>query len=266
MKFAYFTKMLSSLTLPQMAEFLENGNIDGADLAVRPGHPVTPANVASVLPEAVKVLGDRGRKILLVSAPTSAIDPSDREMQQVFHSCAENRIPSIKIGYFPYTGRLNDDLARAYRALEGFSRLAEKTGVKACYHTHSGANLGSNGSGLRLLLANTDPHHVGAYVDTGHLALNGEPLRMAFELASPWMTLIAIKDILWSEGPKGWTSEVVPAGTGIVRWKDFKPALADRRFDGTISLHGEYDCESMDERLAKAKEERSFFARLLGSS
>ena len=49
--------------------------------------------------------------------------------------------------------------------------LAARTKVKACYHTHSGALMGNNAAGLRAMLADLDPHHVGAFLDTGHTAI-----------------------------------------------------------------------------------------------
>src|SRR5262249_61496921 len=101
--------------------------------------------------------------------------------------------------------------------MAGFAALAEKTGVKACYHTHSGNNLGSNGAGLRLLLQDLDPHHIGAFVDTGHTAIGGAPIRMELDMGRPWLSLIAIKDIAWNQTKQGWQHRVVPAGEGIVR-------------------------------------------------
>ena len=34
------------------------------------------------------------------------------------------------------------------RRMAGFAKLAARTGVRACYHTHSGNNLGANGAAI----------------------------------------------------------------------------------------------------------------------
>ena len=118
-------------------------------------------------------------------------------------------------------------------------------------------------AGLRLLLADLDPHHVGAFVDTGHTAVNGGPIRMELDVVRPWLSLLAIKDILWEKGRAGWRYRVVPAGQGIVRWNEVGQAVKESRFNGTVSLHGEYETKDLDDRKRLAKEELAFLkARL----
>ena len=56
----------------------------------------------------------------------------------------------------------------------------------------------------------------------------------------------------------------MPAGDGIVRWDDVAQAVKECKFNGTISLHGEYATKDMDERKALAKRELDFLKKLLG--
>src|SRR5439155_12434485 len=135
-------------------------------------------------------------------------------------ACGKAGVPALKLGYFPYRGNFEAALAEARRQLAEFAKLAAVTGVRACYHTHSGNNLGSNGAALRLLLQDLDPHHVGAFVDTGHLAVGGGPIRLEMDIVRSWLALVATKDVAWENGPKGWQHHVVPAGQGIVRWNE----------------------------------------------
>ena len=100
-----------------------------------------------------------------------------------------------------------------------------RTGVRVCYHTHSGNYLGANGAALRLLFQDLDPHHVGAFVDTGHVAINGCPIRLELDMVRPWLSLVAIKDMAWERGKQGWRHEVVLAGEGIVRWDEVAQGL-----------------------------------------
>ncbi len=264
MRYVYFTKMLQSLDLPALAAFLKDAGLDGADLAVRPGYPVTPDNVAAELPKAVKLFKDEGLVTGLVTAPTNFTDPDAAAVRGLFEACGKAGVPAIKIGYFAYKDRFDATLSEGRKRMAAFARLAEKTGVKACYHTHSGSMLGNNAAGLRLLLQDLDPHFVGAFLDTGHTAVNGGPIHMEVDLVRPWLSLVAIKDMLWEKQKDVWKYYVVPAGSGIVHWSEVGPALKDAGFNGTISLHGEYETKDLPERKKLAKEELAFLKEKIG--
>ena len=50
MKLILFSKMLKDRSIDALADLAASLGIDGYDLAVRPGHPVNPDNVAAALP------------------------------------------------------------------------------------------------------------------------------------------------------------------------------------------------------------------------
>jgi sugar phosphate isomerase/epimerase len=255
MRFVYFTKMLQSLDVPGLIGFCKEIGLDGVDFAVRPGYPVTPDNALTELPSATRQFKDAGLVVGLVTAPTSLNDPDTKHAQTIFEACGKAGVPAVKIGYFPYRTKFETELADARKKLGGFAKLAEKTGVKACYHTHSGNNLGGACAALRLLLADFDPHHIGAFVDTGHTAINGGPIRLELDMVKAWLALVAIKDMAWEKTKDGWRSSVVPVGAGIVRWKEVGQGLKECGFDGTVSLHGEYETKDLPERKKLAGEE-----------
>ncbi len=255
MQYVYFTKFLQALNLPDLAGWLKEVGLQGADLTVRPGYPVNPDNVAAELPKAVKLFRDEGLIIGLVTAATNLNDPDSAAAKTLFEACGKAGVPNIKIGYFQYKGKFDAALDDARARMAGFAKLAKTTGVRACYHTHSGNYLGSNGAGLRLLLKDLDPHHVGAYVDTGHVAVNGGPIKMELDMIRPWLSLLAIKDMAWEKQKQGWKFHVVPVGEGIVRWDEVGQGLKESGFKGTISLHAEYETKDPAERKALAKKE-----------
>jgi sugar phosphate isomerase/epimerase len=261
MRYVYFTKTLQSLDVAGLIAFLKDVGLDGADMAVRPGFPVTPDNAATELPKAAKAFKDAGLTIGLVSAPTNLNDAEVAHSKTIFEACAKAEVPAVKIGYFSYQGKFDAALAEARRRMAGFAKLAEKTGVKVCYHTHSGNMLGNNAAGLRLLLSDLDPHHVGAFLDTGHTAVNGGPIRYELDLARQWLALLAIKDMLWEKKKDAWAAQVVPAGEGIVRWADVATGLKDVRFGGTVSLHGEYEAKDLVQRKDLARAELAFLKK-----
>jgi sugar phosphate isomerase/epimerase len=264
MRYVYFTKTLQKLDVKGLVAFCQEVGLNGVDLAVRPGYPVHPDNVLGALPEAAKVFRDAGLVVGLATAQTNLIDPASAAARRLFDACAKAEVPAVKIGYFAYKAPYDDCLKEARRRLAGFARLAAATKVKACYHTHSGNVLGNNAAALRLLLQDADPHHVGAFFDTGHTAVNGGPVRMELDLIRPWLSLVAIKDMAWTKGKGGWTARVVPVGAGVVRWADVARGLKECKFAGTVSLHAEYEAEGLDERKRLAKEELAALKKWLG--
>jgi sugar phosphate isomerase/epimerase len=263
MKYVYFTKSLQKLDVPGLIKFCKDAGLDGADLAVRPGFPVNPDNAAKELPAAVKAFADAGLMIGVVSAQTTLTDPDDKESKQVFEATGKAELPGVKIGYFSLKSPFDDALRTARKRLDGFAKLAEKNNVRVYYHTHSGSNIGNNCASLRWLLTDFDPHRVVAFVDTGHTLINGGPIRTELDIARPWLAMIAIKDMLFEKTDKGWARKIVPAGEGMQNWKDVGAGLKECKFNGTISLHGEYDTKDLDERLKVAKDELAFLKKHL---
>jgi sugar phosphate isomerase/epimerase len=264
MRYVYFTKTLRGLDVKGLAGFCKEVGLDGVDLTVRPGYPVNPENAGKALPEAAKRLCGEGLVVGLVTAPTDLTDPEAKPARALFDACARAGVPAVKVGYFPYRPPFDERLKEARSRLAGFARLAARTKVKACYHTHSGAMMGNNAAGLRLLLAELDPHHVGAFVDTGHTAVNGGPFPMEAEVVRAWLSLVAVKDMAWAKGKGGWRHEVVPAGEGIVRWAEVGRGLKACKFSGTVSLHGEYEAKDLAHRKRLAKAELALLKRYLG--
>jgi sugar phosphate isomerase/epimerase len=264
MRYVYFTKLLKELDVKGLVAFCKECGLDGVDLAVRPEYPVNPDNAATALPEAARAFRDAGLTIGLVTLATNLNDPASKTAVALFEACAKAEVPAVKIGYFPYKAPFDEALKEARSRLTGFAKLAERTKVKACCHTHSGNYVGNNAASLRLLLHDLDPHHVGAFVDTGHTAVNGGPIRMELDLVRSWLTLVAIKDMLWEKDKGGWKYSVVPAGHGIVRWADVAAGLKETKFNGTVSLHGEYETASLDERRKLAKEELALLKKHFG--
>ena len=56
-------------------------------------------------------------------------------------------------------------------------------------------------------------------------------------------------------------------GDGIVRWNEVGQALKEAKFNGTISLHGEYEAKDLAQRKQLAKNEletlKNVYGRLL---
>ncbi|MFQ6049248.1 MAG: sugar phosphate isomerase/epimerase family protein, partial [Phycisphaerae bacterium] len=130
-------------------------------------------------------------------------------------------------------------------ALEGFSRLGQRHGVTACYHTHSGGFYGSSCGALMHLLRGFDPKLVGAYLDTGHLAVEGEDFTMGLAMVGPYLAAVAAKDLRKvpdaNTDPPTWSGKHVKLGEGFFNWRQGLEALRAAGFSGPLSIHGEYE-------------------------
>ena len=257
MQFVYFTKSLPAFGVSDWIAWCLEYRIQGLDLAVRPGYPVTPDNVATILPKWAEMLAKEKLSIGLVTAPTDLNNPEDKRARTMFRACKAAGVAAIKIGYFGFSGGYPQEFAKAKAALSGFAELAKETGVKVLHHTHSGGYLGNNAAGQRLIFEGIDPHYLGSFLDTGHLALGGGPFAQEVELIKPWFSCLAIKDIEWFRDGSVWKNQVVPVGSGIVRWAEVGKALKKNSFDGTVSLHGEYAMEGPVNRGRAAALEKS---------
>ncbi len=243
MRYILFTKLFREQSIEQLIETAKRAGVDGLDLCVRNGYPVNPGNARVELPKAAKRLREAGLIIPMISAATDLTDPSSDISETLFRACHDAGIRDIKIGYWPFKGPdYWKQVAAARKQIEAFAVLGSKYGVRTCLHTHSGSNLGVNASALMHLLRGMNPSHVAAYLDPGHLALNGEPLPMAFDMTAQYLALVAIKDANWEIQPgKPRRSKFVPLGEGLVDWSEMLRILHASKFQGPLSFHSEYD-------------------------
>jgi sugar phosphate isomerase/epimerase len=97
-----------------------------------------------------------------------------------------------------------------------------------------------------------DPDHVGAYPDTGHMALDGEDWDMGFAMVRDYISVVGVKDAHHASQPSGesppYVAKFVKLGSGSVDWQRCLAALRSTGFDGPLSVHTEY---SFDEAIIR---------------
>ena len=247
MQLVYFTKHWPGTPVEKLAHMARRIGADGLDLAVRDGHAVNPENVRKALPEAVHACQRLRVSIPMATMPTAPTDPADAATDSVFAACGEAGVRFVKLGYYQHQSGQDywREVERLRGLLEQIGRLAARHGVVACYHTHSGLFYGSNAAGLMHLLRGQDPETLGAYLDVGHLTLNGEPIPLALDIARDYLQLVGMKAPVWEARTEGgrtvWNWRIVPLTEGLV---DCRLAIAELRragFDGVLSFHGEYE-------------------------
>jgi sugar phosphate isomerase/epimerase len=258
MNYIVFSKLFKELSIDHLAETLKSIGADGVDLCVRDGYPVNPGNARKELPKAVHVFRDAGLSVQMITAPTSLTSATNSIAENLFRACHDAGVQNIKLGYWGYKSK---DYWKAIdssrKDIEGFAVIASRFGVKACLHTHSGANLGLNASSLMHQIKGFNPSQIGAYLDPGHLALCGEPPEMAIDIVGEYLSLIAVKDSLWEkrESGKPARSRFLPLGEGIVDWHGMQQALIARNYAGPLSFHSEYEGLPTDKIIEQTKKD-----------
>ena len=240
-----FTKHLQGWDLGQIVQGIKSAGLDGADLCVRPGYPVTPENEPKELPAAARRFAEEGLSIPLITTPGDFTDASMPYAQPLFEACAEAGVKLVKLGYWSMEeGGYWATVDRVRKRLEGFVALAEKTGVKPIIHNHSGSTMGLNSCAAMNLVKGFDPRLVGIFADVGHLSIVGEPYPMAFDIVKEYLSAVAFKDLVrqrFIEGGKPvWRIDVWPLGMGYADFPLIMRLLRDMNFEGPISFHCEY--------------------------
>ncbi len=272
MQLIVFSKLLKDHSIPELIDLAHSHGYDGYDLCVRQGYPVSPEDAQETLPGAVRQMEAAGLFVPLVTGPTGLTDPRQPGTEELLAALAEAGVPRLKLGYFrhnplrPYWDQVDD----ARRSLENWEVLGRIYGVQLCYHTHSGNYLGLNAAALMHLLRDHNPAHIGAYLDPGHFAVNGEPFALGLAMVAGYVSLFSFKDVLvervQADGPSTGSGHGVgkvcwkPAGEGVVDWTGVFGELKRTGFDGPVSLHCEFEAPA-DQWMETFAREIAFYKK-----
>jgi sugar phosphate isomerase/epimerase len=253
MKITFFSKTLKSLDVDGLMAAGERLGLEGWDLAVRPGYVVNPDNVEQALPGAARKLGGAGQPVLSVTGNFDVLWPHESGTRPLLRGMADAGVHLLKLGYFvidPAKQNYWEEVERIREALVGWDNLAREYDVKIVYHTHSGQGyMGLNCAALMHLLRDFDPQYIGAYLDPGHMLINGEPFPFGLAMAKQHLAMMALKDFrpqlhlgdaqALPQGLLEW--ECVMAGQGGVPWSTVFAELAKLGFQGPCSVHAEFE-------------------------
>jgi sugar phosphate isomerase/epimerase len=248
MQLVMFSKHLGPLSIPEAGKAVKELGFHGLDLTVRPGGHVSPEAVKTALPEAVRQLQALGVSVPMLT--TGIVDAADPATEAIMAAAAGQGIRELKLGYWPYKpfGTLKAQLDAARKAMDGLEALARKHNVRASLHIHSGNYLTAEAGNVYLLLKDRDPHHVGAYLDPGHMTLEGvaSGWKLGIDVLQDYISLIAVKSFgLFPEkdtehGDTRWVDKIVPLRDGMVRWREVFACLKQLGWDGVVTFHSEY--------------------------
>lgn len=248
MKLVMFSKHLGTMSVPEMGKTVKSLGFDGVDLTVRPGGHVLPETVREALPRAVRQLKELGLEVPMLT--TAIVDAADPLTEPVMAAAAMLGIRELKLGYWRYQpfGTLRAQLDDARKAMDSIEALARKHNVRASIHVHSGNYLSAVAGNIQFLLKDRDPHHVGAYLDPGHMTLEGgaSGWMQGIDLLQDFISMVGVKSFGHfpepdpQHGDTRWRDRYVPLRDGIVRWREVFRCLKQIGWNGVVSFHSEY--------------------------
>ncbi len=272
MKIVMFTKMLQEKSITDLVELGHEFGLEGWDLCVRPGYPVSPENAGKELLGAVRTFEENGLSIPMVTGAFDLLLPSHPSAEPTLAAMDTANVRLIKLGYFKIDPTVQDywaEVSRVRNALEEWQKLAEKYNVRICYHTHSHRCMGLNASMMAHLLRDFDPQYFGAYLDPGHMVVEGEEFALGLAIMADYLRIVGLKDVLKTRVERNGHGAVqiswVEAGKGMVDWTTVFSDLKRVGFDGPMSVHCEFE-HSEEGPVAGAKREVAFFKRVRDAS
>jgi sugar phosphate isomerase/epimerase len=260
-----FTKCLQFIDYDRIGETLASAGYDGADLAVRAGGNVEPANVKTDLPRAVKALRKAGVSVpMMVSGVNNADDPLT---EQVLGTAADQGLKYYRMGYLTYdpAKSIPENLDIHKKAFEKLAILNRKFGIHGEYQNHSGTRIGGPVWDLYHVLKDCDPAHTGVQYDLYHAIVEGAaswPVGM--KLLSPWIRTFTMKDFYWNKENARWRIKTVPLGEGMVDFNSFLKEYKKYGVTAPVTIHFEYDlggAETGDKNPKKSLEEIRVFLK-----
>lgn len=252
-KLLFFSKNVDTLPIAEAGLAMKEMGFDGVDLPVRPaagGLPpgrVLPDNVRSGLAPVIKALKEFGLDVPMLSTNITSAD--DRFAVDTFEAAGVNGVAVIKLGLWNYGGfgTFGGEMDAVSRRLDSIENLAERTGVRAVIHVHSGNIMSASPLAVWYWIKDRNPAAVGAYVDFEHITLETGPASrtMALDLLGQRTHVIGVKDFAWKaeEGSPLITKLAkvrVPVGKGVVPWAEMFTRLNQAGADPFISVHSEY--------------------------
>ncbi len=246
-----FSKMLQEFDVSETGDIMKEIGFDGVDLTVRDKGHVLPENVVDDLPPAIETL--RGKGLSIPHLSTGIVSADEPHTENIFRMAAECGVPALKLGYHRYTefGTLQDVMVDTREKLEGLAALARKYKVSANLHTHSGGYMSALAPITYMLIKDFDRAEIGAYIDPGHMFVEGgfKGWQIGIDILSPWINLCAAKSMGWErdvadDGSVSWRRVMFPINEGLVIWHEVFACLKAIGYDGSVSLHSEYEGKS----------------------
>lgn len=237
MRWSVFSKPWPDASAEQLVELLQRHGLDGVELPIRDGFPISPSTVDKELPAWALALRSSGLRIDSVAST-----PDER----LLAACAESDVDLVRVMIRIEDSTYQESEAKAQRWLDTMTPLSDKYGVRIGIQPHHGRYV-SDASGLRALLADRDPRHVAAIWDAGHDALAGQQPDLGLDLVYSHLAMVNLKNARYVDREPEW----VTGDAGLAHWPTVAAELIKRGYDGPICFTAQYtDSAKTDDLLA----------------
>jgi sugar phosphate isomerase/epimerase len=222
----------------------KDAGFDEIEWNVRTGGHVDPARVAQDLPKAVELTKKAGLAVRMIT--TSIQDADSPHVRAILETMAGLGITCYRGGQyfrFDYNKGLWAQLEALKPRVAGLAALNAKYGTQVAYHTHSApGNIGGNIWDFWEVIKGFDAKRVGLNYDIGHaVARGGNGWVDGAMVTQTHIAALAIKDVLWTKGPRGWRGEFVPVGEGMIDLPRLAGVLDKAGFAGPVNIHYEHN-------------------------
>lgn len=241
MKFTVFTKPYKD-EIPALGKRIAALGVDGIELPVRPGYPVSMDNVATELPKAAKLLKDEHGLTIESIAPSFTSDGAELT-GKLFEACGKAGVPVIRLCPTPREGESYPEAEKRWQKLFlGLVPALDSNNVALGIQNHSGRNIPVHALGLRSLLTPLPAKSIGAVWDAAHNGLEGENITFALDLVyGPYFKMLNLKNGYKKRRDDGrWQTFWCKGEEGVADWKAVADGLKKRGFNGVVCLTAEY--------------------------
>lgn len=222
----------------------KEAGFDAIEWNVRKGGHVAPERVEQDLPRAVELTRKAGMAVTMIT--TSIQDAQSPFAEPILRAAKASGIRWYRGGeYFryDYTKPLVPQIEALKPRMAGLAALNSKYGTTWAYHTHSAPGMIGGGVwDIWNAIKEFDPASIGLNFDIGHVtARNGAGWIDATTVVAPFIAALAVKDVLWNKGPRGWRGEFVPVGEGMIDLPRLAGVLDTAGFTGPVNIHYEHN-------------------------
>jgi sugar phosphate isomerase/epimerase len=198
---------------------------------------------------------------------TAITDAGKDHAETIIKTAAGLGIRYAKLGYYRYgdLSQLHATLADVKARLRDVTAMCRNYGVLAGFHNHAGDTVGAALWDVWHLIHDLPADAIGSYFDIRHATVEGgeHGWRIGLSLLAPRIIMVAVKDFLWHKhAERGWRTENVPLGEGMVRGEEAFTRLKEVSFAGPISLHMEYMAGNQHTPAVGSAEDRANLASI----
>ncbi len=237
-----FSKSLQWLSIADMAMAAKQMGFDGIDLTVRPKGVVLPEKVEKDLPRALDTIRSAGMEVRMITTAITSV--ADKSTEKILKAASRWGIKYYRMGLLDYDKGIGreENIKQFNNNFRELQSMNETYGIHGDYQNHAGDQLGSAVIDLYLAMQNIDPRWLGCQYDIRHATVEGaNSWTIGFDLLKNHIATINLKDFIWKNTPKGWVTENVPLGHGMVDFSKYFNRLSSSSYKGPLCLHFEYD-------------------------